>query len=143
MQYAIPQTVTLDSCVVIDLLTKPGFAYKIRTQMRGKSVRIVLCDVIVSEVRRVLGKESQNWIPKLSKLLGRQVHVLKIQNEEIAKAKQISNQYKICHHGDNFILAFCKTKNFILLTFDRMLLRTRISWCGSFPPIYGRRHLES
>jgi len=124
MQQSHPQTITLDSCVIIDLLTKPGIADKIRRQMKGKSVRIVLCDIIVSEVRRVLGKNSQNWIPKLSKLLGRPVVVLQIQNDEKSDAKQISNQYKICHNGDNFILAFCKAKNFILLTFDRMLLKT-------------------
>lgn len=49
------QKVVLDSCVIIDLIEKKGLAYRLRSSLRGKSVQIVLCDVVLREIKRVRG----------------------------------------------------------------------------------------
>jgi len=47
------QNVVLDSCVVIDIIEKPTVASKLKASFRGKSINIILCDVVLDEVRRV------------------------------------------------------------------------------------------
>lgn len=118
------QKVALDSCVVIDLIEKPGLAKKIRAGLSGKSIRIVLCDIVLKEVQKVRGFGPGIIISKITKLLGRKVDYEKVSEDQKAIAKEITSQYQICHTGDNFILTLCKAKDFVLITFDKMLLRT-------------------
>ena len=118
------QNVALDSCVVIDIMEKPKVASGLKARLRGKSVKIILCDVVLQEVKHVCGYLPEKVIAKISKLLGRNVELSTVDEENIANARQITNQYQICHNGDNKILSLCQTKNFVLVTFDRMLLKT-------------------
>ena len=118
------QNVALDSCVVIDIMEKPKVASGLKARLRGKSVKIILCDVVLQEVKHVRGYLPEKVIAKISKLLGRKVELSTVDEENIANARQITNQYQICHNGDNKILSLCQAKNFVLVTFDRMLLKT-------------------
>ena len=63
------QNVALDSCVVIDIIEKPKVASKLKSSLRGKQVKIILCDVVLAEVRRVRGYLPEKVIAKISKLL--------------------------------------------------------------------------
>ena len=117
------QKIALDSCVVIDLIEKPSLASGLKARLRGKSIKIVLCDVVLNEVQRVRGLSSQVIVEKISKILGRQIELSKIDEQNKNTAKEISNQFQICHNGDNKILSLCQAKNFVLITFDRMLLK--------------------
>jgi len=49
------QNIALDSCVVIDIMEKPKVASGLKARLRGKSVKIILCDVVLGEVKRVRG----------------------------------------------------------------------------------------
>ena len=118
------QNVALDSCVVIDILEKPKVASRLKARLRGKSIKIILCDVVLGEVKRVRGYSPEKVIAKVSKLLGRKVELSKIDKNNVETAQQITNQFQICHNGDNKILSLCQAKNFVLITFDRMLLKT-------------------
>jgi len=118
------QNVALDSCVVIDIIEKPKVASKLKARLRGKSIKIILCDVVLGEVKRVRGYSPEKVIVKVSKLLGRKVELLKVDKNNVETAQQITNQFQICHNGDNKILSLCQAKNFVLITFDRMLLKT-------------------
>ena len=118
------QNVALDSCVVIDIMEKPGVASRLKAGLRGKSVRIILCDVVLGEVKRVRGHLPEKIIAKISGLLGRKIELSKIDQNDISNAKQITEQFQICHNGDNKILSLCKANGFVLVTFDRMLLQT-------------------
>ena len=118
------QKIVLDSCVVIDIMKKPKIASVIKSRLRGKSVKIILCDVVLGEVKRVRGYSPEKVIAKVSKLLGRKVELSKIDKTNVETAQQITNQFQICHNGDNKILSLCQAKNFVLVTFDRMLLKT-------------------
>ncbi|MDW7641597.1 MAG: hypothetical protein SCG72_04245 [Nitrosarchaeum sp.] len=63
-------------------------------------------------------------IAKISKLLGREIELSKMEDND--KAIALTTQFAICHNGDNKILSLCQAKNFVLVTFDKMLLKT----CG-------------
>jgi predicted nucleic acid-binding protein len=114
--------IALDSCVVIDIIEKPKVASKLKANLRGKSVKIILCDTVLSEVYRVRGYVESFVIGKISKILGREIELSKMESDD--SAKNITNQFQICHNGDNKILSLCQTKDFVLVTFDRMLLKT-------------------
>ena len=114
--------IALDSCVVIDLIEKPKIASKLKACLRGKCVKIVLCDVVLSEVYRVRGYIPQSVIEKISKILGREIELSAMENDYAAVV--ITNQFQICHNGDNKILRLCQARDYVLVTFDRMLLKT-------------------
>ena len=117
------QSIALDSCVVIDILEKPKVASGLKARLRGKSVKIILCDVVLDEVRRVRGYLPEKVIARLSSLLGRKIELSEINYSDVTSAKVITEQFQICHNGDNKILSLCQAKDFVLVTFDRMLLK--------------------
>ena len=114
--------IALDSCVVIDVIEKPKMASFLKASLRGKSIKIILCDTVLSEVYHVRGYLPQYIIAKISKILGREIILSKM--EDGNKATTLSEQFAICHNGDNKILSLCQAKDFVLITFDRMLLKT-------------------
>jgi len=117
------QNIALDSCVVIDIMEKPKVASGLKARLRGKSVKIILCDVVLGEVKRVRGYLPEKIVAKLSSLLGRKIEISSVGKDEILNASQITNQFQICHNGDNKILSLCQAKDFVLVTFDKMLLK--------------------
>ena len=117
------QNIVLDSCVVIDILEKPQVASRLKANFRGKSIKIILCDVVLGEVYRVRGIIPNRVIAKISQKLGRKVEISEIDQSNLAEAVQLTGQFQICHNGDNKILSLCKARDFILVTFDRMLLK--------------------
>ena len=117
------QSIALDSCVVIDIMEKPKVASGLKARLRGKSVKIILCDVVLDEVKRVRGYLPEKVIARLSSLLGRKIELSEINESDKTNASQITEQFQICHNGDNKILSLCQAKNFVLVTFDRMLLK--------------------
>ena len=117
------QSIALDTCVVIDIIEKPKVASRLKANLRGKSVNIILCDVVLDEVRKVRGLVAHVVVEKIAKLLGKKVHLDVVTAEHRAQALQLTEQFQICHNGDNNILSLCKARDFILVTFDRMLLK--------------------
>ena len=117
------QSIALDSCVVIDIIEKPKVASGLKANLRGKSVNIVLCDVVLDEVRKVRGLMPHTVVEKITKLLGKKVHLTVVTAEHKEQAHQLTEQFQICHNGDNKILSMCKARDFILVTFDKMLLK--------------------
>ena len=117
------QSIALDTCVVIDIIEKPKDASGLKASLRGKSVNIVLCDVVLDEVRKVRGLMPHTVVEKIAKLLGKKVLLTAVTAEHKAQAVKLTEQFQICHNGDNNILSLCKARDFILVTFDRMLLK--------------------
>jgi len=118
------QNITLDSCVVIGMIEGPRLGMKLKRGLKGKSVKIVLCDIVLSEVNRVRGYAKDYIVSKISKILGRSVELQQTNFQEKEDAQKLSGQFLECHNGDNVILALCKIRDYILVTFDRALLRT-------------------
>ena len=117
------QSIALDSCVVIDIIEKPKVASRLKANLRGKPVNIVLCDVVLDEVRKVRGLMPHTVVDKIVRLLGKKVKLTAVTAEHEAEAQQLTQQFQICHNGDNKILSMCKACDFILVTFDKMLLK--------------------
>ena len=117
------QSIALDSCVVIDIIEKPKVASRLKANLRGKPVNIVLCDVVLDEVRKVRGLMPQVIVRKITQLLGKKVQLTTVTAEHEAEAQQLTQQFQIWHNGDNKILSMCKARDFILVTFDKMLLK--------------------
>ncbi|MBL7002267.1 MAG: hypothetical protein ISR80_05900, partial [Nitrosopumilus sp.] len=105
------QKIALDSCVVIDLIEKPQVASGLKARLKGKSIKVVLCDVVLNEVQRVRGLTPQIVIEKISKILGREIELSEI--DEQNNSNEITNQFQICHNGDNKILSLCQAKDFV------------------------------
>ena len=118
------QNIALDSCVVISMIEDPRLGMKLKQGLKGKSVKIVLCDIVLSEVNRVRGYAKDYIVSKISKILGRSVELQQTNSQEKEDAQKLSGQFLECHNGDNIILALCKIRDYILVTFDRALLRT-------------------
>jgi len=118
------QNIALDSCVVIGMMEDPRLGMKLKQGLKGKSVKIVLCDIVLSEVNRVRGYAKDYIISKISKILGRSVELQQTNSQEKEDAQKLSGRFLECHNGDNIILALCKMRDYILVTFDRALLRT-------------------
>ena len=117
------QSIALDSCVVIDIIEKPKVASRFKANLRGKAVNIILCDIVLDEVRRVRGLMPHTIVDKITKLLGKKVRLTVVTAEQKEQASQLTEQFQICHNGDNKILSMCQSRNFILVTFDKMLLK--------------------
>ena len=117
------QNVVLDSCVVIDIIEKPKVASQLKAKFRGKSISIILCDVVLNEVRRARGLFPQEVVSKVGTLLGRKIKLTSTTDEDKTNATSLTEQFAICHNGDNKILSLCQSRNFILVTFDKMLLK--------------------
>jgi len=117
------QKIALDSCVVIDVIEKPNIAFGLKARLKGKQIKVVLCDVVLNEVSRVRGLSAKEIIQKITKILGRNIELSSVNTQNKETAKQITNQFQICHNGDNKILSLCKARDFVLVTFDRMLLK--------------------
>jgi predicted nucleic acid-binding protein len=100
-----------------------GLGQRLKQNLRGKSVQIALCDVVLREVKRVRGYTKDSIVARISKLLGRKIEILETSIEEKSDAEKISKNYLECHNGDNLILALCRLRDIILITFDRALLR--------------------
>ena len=123
MEQQTIQKVALDSCVVIGLIEQRRDARRLRASLRGKRVRLVLCDVVLREVKRVRGLAAAEVISRVSGILGKKVEVSSADDCHKTRAEAVTAQYQICHRGDSLILALCQARGFVLLTFDRMLLR--------------------
>ena len=115
--------VVLDSCVVIRLIEDGGFASKLRNALRGKPARLVLCDVVLSEVWRVRRIAADRAESAVSARLGKKVERSSVADGQKPLAESVTARYQFCHRGDNLILAMCMQRGFVLLTSDRMLLR--------------------
>lgn len=126
MKQTQTQKIVLDTCLVIDLVEKPKFAFKFKDNLKGKSIKVVLCDVVLHELRKVKRWSANTVIRQITEILGRQVELSQISEQDKKTAKDISDKFRICHNGDNKILSLCKARDFILVTFDGMLLTT----CG-------------
>ncbi len=118
------QIVVRDSCVATGALRSLKTRIKIRALFKGKHSRIALQDVILAEVHKVTGFSKEEIIIKISAILGKEVHVFATTENMKIEARGIEQKYSICHFPDSLIVAACKLFSWILLSFDRNILRS-------------------
>lgn len=114
-------TLQLDTNVPINLIEKKGFAKKFSKSLRGKKIRVGICDVVLSELKKVRGYSKDFVITKISHILGRPVVVSSLSVYELKIATEKSEKFSTLHRNDDLILAHCFATNSILITCDRKL----------------------
>jgi len=112
------QQVAFDTCTAINVFTRNGYAQNLRKKLRGKSLRIILCDMVIRELQKKKYDANQ-VISKIQNKLGRSVHVGRMEKRHMIAGEQISTRFHTCHHGDNYIFAYCWTESIPLITDDR------------------------
>lgn len=118
------QTIVLDSCVVIDALTKPAIARRILDLFNGKHYRIVLQDVVLTEVQRKLRSTKEEIIRKISLLFHKEPHLFTTTEQMRQISVEIQQKYGICHFPDSLIIAACKLLTWTLFSFDRNMIQS-------------------
>lgn len=118
------QMVVLDSCVVIDVLRKPSIAKKILSLFHGKRSRIVLQDVVLTEVNRILRISKEEIIRKISLIFHKEPYLFSTSEQMRQTSVEIQQKYGICHFPDSLIIAACKLLSWTLFSFDRNLLQS-------------------
>ncbi len=112
------QQVAFDTCTAINVLTCNRYAKRLRKKLRGKPLRIILCDMVVKELQKKRYNITQ-VILRIQNALGRSVHVGRMNEQHMAAGEQISARFHTCHTGDNYILAYCRSESIPLITDDR------------------------
>lgn len=114
--------VALDSCVIISLMGESkNLIEKIKSTFKKDGTKIILYDVVLSEVIR---KDSVYKVQnRLSELFDYEIETITITKNDIETAKKLSEVHRISHRGDDMILALSKSRNDILITFDRRLIK--------------------
>ena len=113
---------------LIDLIEKPTFARRVRKALAGKSIQVILCDVVLNEVQRVRGFSYKKIIAKISEQLNRKIAIVPVSEQEKLEAKKIQlvNVHTfispICGISANF--GRCLT----IRTVGKLLLHDRINW---------------
>ncbi len=89
------QKIALDSCVVIDIIEKPKVAFGLKARLKGKQIKVILCDIVFDEVRRVRGYTKEKIITTLSRLLNRNIEIVTVDNAEknMQKRFQINSKF--------------------------------------------------
>jgi len=116
-------SIALDSCVLISLMGESeNIVEKIKHAFNEKNTKIVLYRVVLNEI---IGNGKTSKIRhRLSELFNCVIEIVPISEYEIQIAKEMSEIHKIIHRGDDQILAISKTRNDIVITFDKKLIRT-------------------
>lgn len=116
--------VVLDACVVIDVLAKPIIARKILALFHGKRFRIVLQDVVLTEVQRILRTSKEEIIRRISLILRKEPYIFVTTEQMRQISTEIQQKYGICHFPDSLIVAACKLRSWTLFSFDRNMIQS-------------------
>ncbi len=113
--------VELDTNVPINIIENKAFAKRLRRALRGKRVRIGICSVVLSELKKVKGYTKDYVVKKISLILGKPVVVSSLSEYEVKIAAEKNERFATLHHNDDLILAHCFATSSVLLTCDRKL----------------------
>ena len=118
------QMIVLDSCVVIEILAKPFVARKVLALFHGKHARIVLQDVVLTEVQKILRISKEEIIHKISLIFHKEPYLFATTEQMRQISIQLQQKYGICHFPDSLMLAACKVLAWALFSFDRNMLQS-------------------
>ncbi len=116
------QPVAFDTCTAINVITQSDYAATLRRKFRGKPLQIILCSRVVCELQKK-EYDIDKSISAIQQKLGRTVRIVNLESRHIAAGRQVSKKFHTCHHGDNFVLAYCRAESIPLITDDGGLYR--------------------
>lgn len=109
----------LDTNVVIDILENRSHNRKMVRAIRGKQVRLVVCETVLRELRRVRKWSEDVVLAGLEEAFGRgRIVVSDPPKDLLTHARELERQYEMAHNGDVHILAQCRMDGCALITRD-------------------------
>lgn len=109
----------LDTNVVIDILENRSHNRKLVRAIRGKQVRLVVCETVLRELRRVRKWSEDVVLAGLEEAFGRgRIVVSDPPKDLLTHARELERQYEMAHNGDVHILAQCRMDGCALITRD-------------------------
>ena len=109
----------LDTNVIIDILENRSHSRKLVRAIRGKQVRLVVCETVLRELRRVREWSEDVVLTGLEELFGRKRIVVSDPPKDLkTHAKELERRYEMAHNGDVHILAQCRMDGCALITRD-------------------------
>lgn len=109
----------LDTNVVIDILENRSHNRKLVRAIRGKQVRLVVCETVLRELRRVRKWSEDVVLAGLEEAFGRgRIVVSDPPKNLLTHARELERQYEMAHNGDVHILAQCRMDGCALITRD-------------------------
>lgn len=115
------RNIVLDTCVLVQLSKDHKEVLRLKEMLKGKNVIFIIPDVVVQELYHV-AHITKSEIPKLLSYFGKKIFFDSVKPHK-ESALQISLQFYDSHSSDSQILALCQAKDYILITFDKALLR--------------------
>ena len=115
------RNIVLDTCVLVQLSKDHKEVVRFKKMLKGKNVTFIIPDVVVQELYYV-AQITKSEIPKLLSYFGKKIFFDSVKPHKTS-ALQISSQFHDSHFSDSQILALCQAKDYILITFDKALLR--------------------
>lgn len=118
------QKTVFDTNLVIKVIEDQGTAQHVRNALRGKAVRIILCETVLREISRVRAWSTRDVLVGLRRVFGEN-RVETANSPECLReeARRVRDGFEMAHAGDDMILAFCRIRGFALITFDRSMLK--------------------
>ena len=109
----------LDTNVVIDILENRSHNRKLVRAIRGKQVRLVVCETVLRELRRVRKWSEDVVLAGLEEVFGRERIVVSDPPKDLlTHARELERRYEMAHNGDVHILAQCRMDGCALITRD-------------------------
>ena len=109
----------LDTNVVIDILENRSYNRKMVRAIRGKQIRLVVCETVLRELRRVRKWSEDVVLAGLEEAFGRERIVVSDPPKDLlTHAKELERRYEMAHNGDVHILAQCRMDGCALITRD-------------------------
>lgn len=109
----------LDTNVVIDILENRSHNRKMVRAIRGKQVRLVVCETVLRELRRVRKWSEDVVLAGLEEAFGRgRIVVSDPPKDLLTHARELERRYEMAHNGDVHILAQCRMDGCALITRD-------------------------
>lgn len=120
----IMQKTVFDTNLVIGVLEDQETAQRVRRALKGKAVRIIICETVLREVRRVRAWSTGAVLAGLRRVFGEKRVETAVSPERLRdEAQRVRDGFEMAHAGDDMILALCRMRGFALITFDRSMLR--------------------
>ena len=118
------QKTVFDTNLVIEVLENQEMAQRVRHALKGKAVRIVLCETVLRELERVRAWSTGTVLVGLRRVFGeKRVETASSPERLHDEAQRVREGFEMAHVGDDMILALCRMRGFALITFDRSMLK--------------------
>ena len=123
MQSGQPQTVVLDSNVIIKEIQEGRVLRSIAKRMKKYKSKLVVPEIVLGEVNKITGSDPISTMERVYQYCKQPITIDKT-SEIDSESQRLAQKYYECHSSDSLVLATAKVTGSTLVSFDRDLLQT-------------------